>query len=47
VSHQGPPRVVLDGMVFLQAIFRSGGPAARLFLDFLETDRLVLILNWA
>ena len=36
MSQPGPVRVVFDCMVFLQAATRPGGPATRLFLDYVE-----------
>lgn len=39
------PRVVFDCMVFLQATARPDGPAARLFIDFVETGRLILFVS--
>jgi uncharacterized protein len=41
------PTVVLDCMVFLQAASRPGGPAARLFIEYVETGRLTLLVSSA
>ncbi|WP_435011096.1 putative toxin-antitoxin system toxin component, PIN family [Tundrisphaera lichenicola] len=40
-----PPRVVFDCMVFLQATARPEGPAARLFVEFVEGGRLALYVS--
>jgi putative PIN family toxin of toxin-antitoxin system len=45
VSQPGVPRVVFDCMVFLQTTARPGGPAARLFVDFVEAGRLTLFVS--
>ncbi len=45
MSQPGGPGVVLDCMVFLQAASRPGGPAARLFIEFLEAGILTLYMS--
>jgi putative PIN family toxin of toxin-antitoxin system len=45
VSHDGLPRAVFDCMVFFQATARPTGPAARLFIDFVEGGRLALYVS--
>jgi uncharacterized protein len=45
VTQPGPPRVVLDCMVFFQAVSRPGGPAARLLTGFIETGRFTLYVS--
>jgi putative PIN family toxin of toxin-antitoxin system len=45
VSTGGQPRAVFDCMVFLQATARPAGPAARLFIDFVESPRLTLFVS--
>jgi hypothetical protein len=42
VSQGGQPRALFDCMVFLQATARPTGPAARLFVDFVEARRLTV-----
>ena len=38
-------RAVFDCMVFFQATTRPGGPAARLFVEFVESGRLTLYVS--
>jgi putative PIN family toxin of toxin-antitoxin system len=45
VSRGDPPSAVFDCMVFFQATARPTGPAARLFLDFVEAGRLTLYVR--
>jgi putative PIN family toxin of toxin-antitoxin system len=45
VSAGSQPRAVFDCMVFLQASARPTGPAARLFVDFVERGRLELCIS--
>src|SRR5207249_10832702 len=45
VSQPECPRVVLDCMVFFQAASRPGGPAARLFIEFVEAGHLTLFVS--
>jgi hypothetical protein len=47
VSHDGPPRAVFDCVVFFQATARTTGPAARLFIDYVEDGRLSLYVSGA
>lgn len=45
MTRPGRPRVVLDCMVFLQASSRPAGPAARLFIEFVEAGHLTLYVS--
>ena len=45
MSTGGQPRAVFDCMVFFQAAARPTGPAARLFIDFVEGGRLTLYVS--
>ena len=45
MSTGGQPRAVFDCMVFFQATARPTGPAARLFVDFVERRRLALYVS--
>jgi uncharacterized protein len=45
VSQGRQPRAVFDCMVFLQASTRPTGPAARLFIDYVERGRLSLYVS--
>jgi putative PIN family toxin of toxin-antitoxin system len=45
VSKAGQPRAVFDCMVFFQASARPTGPAARLFIDFVEQRQLTLYVS--
>jgi putative PIN family toxin of toxin-antitoxin system len=45
MTRPGRPGVVLDCMVFFQAASRPGGPAARLFIEFVETGHLTLSVS--
>jgi len=42
VSQPGRPAVVLDCVVFFQAAARPSGPAARIFIEFIEAGNLTL-----
>ena len=45
MSHDGPPRAVFECMVFFQATARPTGPAAHLFIDYVEDGRLSLYVS--
>ncbi len=45
MSTGAQPRAVFDCMVFFQATARPTGPAARLFIDFVESGRLTLFVS--
>jgi uncharacterized protein len=45
MTQPGLPGVVLDRMVFLQAASRPAGPAARLFIEFIEAGQLTLSVS--
>ena len=45
MTQPGRPGVVLDCMVFLQASSRPAGPAARLFIDFVEAGHVTLSVS--
>jgi len=45
VTRFGPPLVVFDCMIFLQATANPTGPAARLFVEFVDPRRLVLCVS--
>jgi hypothetical protein len=45
VSHDGPPLAVFDCLVFFRATTRPAGPAARLFIDYIEDGPLSLYVS--
>ena len=45
MTQPGRPGVVLDCMVLLQASSRPAGPAARLFIDFVEAGHVTLSVS--
>ena len=45
MTQPGHPGAILDCMVFLQAASRPGGPAAGLFIEFIEAGHLTLSVS--